>query len=85
MYVNSLTCVRLEGNESKCSKIDIGVILDCVMTPWVFYIYVDTVVKEVKMKMRRVEVRFLEEGKEWRLHGIFYTDDLKVMIDILSK
>ena len=34
------------------------------------------VMKEVKMRMGRREVRFLEDGREWRLSGLFYTGDL---------
>ena len=43
------------------------------MSPWVFNVYMDAVMKEVKMAMGRMGVRFLEEG---RLPGLLYTDDL---------
>ena len=33
----------------------------CVMSPWLFNVYMDAVMKEVKMGMRRKRVRFLEE------------------------
>ena len=32
--------------------------------------------KEVKMGMGRRGVSFLEDGREWRLPGLLYTDDL---------
>ena len=32
--------------------------------------------KEVKMGMERREVRFLEDGRVWRLPGLLYADDL---------
>ena len=32
--------------------------------------------KEVKMGMGRRGVRFLDDGREWRLPGLFYADDL---------
>ena len=32
--------------------------------------------KEVKMGIGRMGVRFLEEGREWRLPGLLYADDL---------
>ena len=32
--------------------------------------------KEVKLGMGRREVRFMEEGREWRLPGLLYADDL---------
>ena len=36
----------------------------------------DTVVKELKMEMGRRGVRFQEEGREWRLPGLLYADNL---------
>ena len=32
--------------------------------------------KEMKVEMGRMGVRFLEEGREWRWPGLFYADDL---------
>ena len=46
------------------------------MFPWVFNVYMNPVIKEVKMVMRRMGVRFLKEGREWRLPGLLYADDL---------
>ena len=34
---------------------------------------------EVKMEMGRRGVSFLEEGREWRLPGFLYTDDLVLL------
>ena len=46
------------------------------MSPWLFNIYMDGVMKEVKMEMGRRGVRFQEDGREWRLPGFLYADDL---------
>ena len=46
------------------------------MSPWLFNVYVDGVMKEVKMGMGRREVSFLEDEREWRLPGLLYADDL---------
>ena len=32
--------------------------------------------KEMKMGMRRIGVRFLKEWREWKEQGVFYKDDL---------
>ena len=32
--------------------------------------------KEVKVGMGRMGVRFLKEGREWRSPGVLYADDL---------
>ena len=46
------------------------------MSPWLFNVYMDTVMKEVKMVMGRRGVIFLEDGREWRLLGLLYADGL---------
>ena len=76
MYVNSLACVRLRGGESECFRMDNGVRQVCIMSPWLFNVYMDAVMKEVKMGMGRRGVRFQEEGREWRLPGLLYADDM---------
>ena len=45
------------------------------MSPWLFNVYMDPVMKEVKIGMGRRGARFLEEGREWRLTGLLYADD----------
>ena len=51
------------------------------MSPWLFNIYIDAVMKEVKMGMGRRGVGFLEEGKEWRLPGFLYVGDLALYVE----
>ena len=46
------------------------------MFPWLFSEYMDGVMKGVKMVMERRGVSFLEDGREWRLPGLLYADDL---------
>ena len=87
MYVNSLACKRVKGGESECFRIKIGVRQGCIMSPWLFSMYMDAV---MKVGMGKMGVRFLEEEKECRLHDLLYTDysvlwgkleqDLKVMV-----
>ena len=45
------------------------------MSPWLFNVYRDAVMK-VKMGMGRRGGRFQEEGRERRLPGFLYADDL---------
>ena len=76
MYVNSLDCVRVKGDESECFRTDNVVRQGCIMSSWLFDVYMDAVMREVKMEIGRMGLRFLEEGSEWRLPRILYTDDL---------
>ena len=57
-------------------RIDSGARQGCIMSPWLFNVYMDGVMKEVKMGMGRRGVSFLEDGREWRLSGLLYADDL---------
>ena len=41
-----------------------------------YHVPLDAVMKEVKMGMGRRGVRFQEGGREWRLPGLLYADDL---------
>ena len=64
MYVDSSACVRIEGGESEQFRIDSGMRQECIMSSWLFNVYMDGVIKEVKMDMERRGMRFLEEGRK---------------------
>ena len=50
--------------ESECFRIDSRARRDCVMSPCIFNVYIDTILKRVKWGWGRMGVRFLEEGRE---------------------
>ena len=45
------------------------------MSPWLFNVYMDGMIKEVEMGIGRRGVSFMEDGKWWRLPGLLYADD----------
>ena len=69
-------CVRVKGGESECFRVNSGVRQGCIMSPWLFNVYMDAMMKEVKMEMGRRRARFQDEGREWRMSGLLYADDL---------
>ena len=58
MYVDSVACVRVKGGVSEQFRIDSRMRQGCIMFPWVFNVYMDVVMKDVKMGMERRGVRF---------------------------
>ena len=68
MYLDSSACIRVKRGESEQFRIDSGLRQGGIMSPWVFNVYMDEVMKDVKMGM--------EDGKERRLPGLLYADDL---------
>ena len=73
MYVDSSACVSIKEGVSEQFRKDSAVRQECIMSTWIFIVYMDPVMKEVKMGMVRRGVRFLEEGRAWRLSGLLYT------------
>ena len=47
----------------------------CIISPWLLNEYIDTMMKEVRIGMRRMGVKFIEEGRDWRLPTLWYTYD----------
>ena len=67
---------HLGFSDRVCFKIDSRVRRGCITLSWLFNVYMDAVMKEVKMGMGWTGVRFPEEGKEWILSNLSYVDDL---------
>ena len=63
-------------DESEQFKIDSRVRQSCIMSPWLLNVYMNVVMREVKIGIGRRGVRFLEDGRDWRLPGLLYADDL---------
>ena len=70
MYVDSSDYVRIKGGESERFRTYRGVRQGCIMSPCLSNVYMDGVMKEVKMGIGRRGMNFLEDGKEWRLPGL---------------
>ena len=45
-YVDSSACVRVQGGESERFRIDSGVRQGHIISPWLFNVYMDAVLKE---------------------------------------
>ena len=62
MYVDSSACFKVKGGVSERFRIGSGVRQGCIISPWLFNVYIDGVRKE--MEMGRRGVNFLEDGRE---------------------
>ena len=56
-YVDRRACVRMGNDVSEWFPVNVGLRQGCVMSPWLFNVYMDGVVREVKV---RVLVKGLE-------------------------
>ena len=62
MYVD-ISAMSVKGGESERFSIDSGVRQGCIISPWLFNVYMDGVMK-VKMGMESKGVKFLEDERE---------------------
>ncbi len=74
-YEEASACVKISGETSEHSEVKMGLRQGCVMSPWLFNIYMDGVMKEVKGKVGEVGVRMYDEGRKWGLNSILFADD----------
>ena len=58
-------CIRVKGGESERFRIDSGARQGCIISPWLFTVYVDGGMKEGNMGMGRRGVSFLEDGSDY--------------------
>ena len=49
MHVDRSACIRVVGGKSERHRIDSGVRQRCIMSSWLFNVYIDGVMKEVNM------------------------------------
>ena len=62
MYVNGLAYVKAKSGESEFCKNDNRVREGCVVYPWLLNVYMDGVMKEAKMGIKRMGVIFFRWG-----------------------
>ncbi len=64
-YEKAFACVKISGEISEHFEIKVGLRQGCVMSPWLFNIYMDGVMREMKGKVGEVGVGMYAEGRKW--------------------
>ncbi len=54
-YEEASACVKIRGETSEHFEIKVGLRQGCVMSPWMFNIYMDGVMRDVKAKLGKLE------------------------------
>ena len=75
-YVDSRACVRVGCRESEWFPVKVGLRQGCVMSPWLFNIFMDGVVREVYARMGGRGLELINErGWPWMLNQLLFADD----------
>ncbi len=74
-YEEASACVKISGKASEHFEIKVGLRQRCVMSPWLFNIYMDGVTREAKGKVGEVGVKMYDKGRKWVLNSFLFADD----------
>src|SRR5215469_9078715 len=80
-YVNSRSCVKVGGWVVEMFDVKVGLRQGCVMSPWLFNVYMDSIVREVKRECVEEELNLhIKRGEvQWRVNMLLYADDTVLM------
>ena len=76
-YVESEACVRVCRQESDWFGVKVGLRQGCVMSPWLFNVFIDGVMREVQQEVRETGVSLWDASRNCALKvgWLMYADD----------
>ena len=86
LYVGSKACVRVGNEVSEWLPVRVGLGQGCVMSPWLFNLYIDGVIREVNDRALGRGLRLVNgNDNEWELNQLLFVDDTVVVADSEGK
>ena len=81
-YVGSKACVRVGNEVSEWFPVRVGLRQGCVMSLWLFNLYMDGVVREVNARVLGRGLKLVDGNEnEWELNQLLFADDTVVVAD----
>ena len=82
LYVGSKACVRVGNEVSEWFPLRVGLRQGCVMSPWLFNLYIDGLVREVNARALGRGLKLVDgNDNEWELNQLLFADDTVVVAD----
>ena len=83
LYEKSEACVRVGREEGEWFEVGVGVRQGCVMSPWLFNLFMDAAMKEVRKKAGYIGVTLQVERRniEWKVDWLVFADDTVLLGD----
>ncbi len=80
-YENASASVRMNGELSESFNVEVGVRQGCVMSPWLFNIYMDGCIRNMKIRVQDLGARLNVRGVEQPLVASLYADDTVLLAE----
>ena len=86
-YAKSEACVRECREESEWFEVSVNLRQGCVMSPWLFNLFMDAAMKEIREKVGVVGVTLQDERRniEWKVGCLMFADDTVLLGDSEEK
>ena len=82
LYVGSKVCVGVGNEVSEWLPVRVGLRQGCLMSPWLFSLYIDGVVREVNARVLGRGLKLVDgNDNEWELNQLLFADDTVVVAD----
>ena len=86
MYAGSKACVRVGSEMSDWFPVRVGLRQGCVMSPWLFNLYIDGVVREVNASVLGRGLKLTDRNdNDWEMNQLLFADDTVVVADSEKK
>ena len=81
-HVDSSACVRVGNEVSEWFPVNVRLRQDCVMSPWLFNVYMDSVVREVNVRVLGKGLELLSRnGGRFEINQLLFADDTALVAD----
>ena len=80
-YREASACVKVDGELSDSFAVEVGVRQGCVMSPWLFNIFMDGCMREMKAKVGKIGARLKLNGVDWSVTACLFTDDTVLLAE----
>ena len=85
-YVESRACVRVGNDMSEWFLVNVGLRQGCVMSPWLFNVYICGVVREVNVGVLGKGLELLSaNGGRFEIKQLLFADDTALVADLEEK
>ncbi len=73
--------MKIDGELSDSFGVGLGVRQGCVMSPWLFNIFMDGCMREMKAKVGKVGARMKLNGVDWSVAACLFADDTVLLAE----
>ena len=85
-YVDSRACVRVGNDVSEWFLVNVGLRQGCVMSPWLFNVYINCMVREVNVRVLGKGLELLSvNGGRFKINQLLFADDTALVADSEEK